>query len=240
MGRKVSFSVPSWLLVATLAISSCLTAFITLQRTGNGSSSVAEYHSFGFFSDIPDDEWLHLFQKQTLSAVNYRNLSYPDDMAEKKAYWIFHNWDPYFHCPRLKKVGGLGDGPKWTCDPDRLRHVALERSDKSCLIYSIGSNGNFAFEDALSEWVGKGPYGRPLCEIHVFDPGDYQRDKTLMESKNMHFHQWGLTSDSRTAYRPAARRGEGEYISFQEIKRRLGHMGRKVDIFKIDCEGCEW
>lgn len=40
------------------------------------------------------------------------------------------------------------------CDPHRIRKIALERKKKDpnspgCIVYSIGSNGNFMFELAL-------------------------------------------------------------------------------------------
>ena len=40
------------------------------------------------------------------------------------------------------------------CDPHRIRKIALERKKKNpnspgCIVYSIGSNGNFMFELAL-------------------------------------------------------------------------------------------
>ena len=75
-----------------------------------------------------------------------------------------------------------------------------------------------------------------MCEIHIFDPGNYERPAGLAD-KNMHYHKWGLTSSYSDEYKARAGR---EYYSFPEIRRRLGHENRKIDIFKIDCEGCEW
>ena len=131
------------------------------------------------------------------------------------------------------------------CNVDRLRNVAdLRRpgrfdmdvpaanqngdDDSGCLIYSIGSNGNYVFEGGLVDIIG------PICEIHVFDPGSFERPDKWAD--NIVYHPWGLVS-SYDIY-PTAR--EGEYYSFQEIQRLLGHENRTVDIFKIDCEGCEW
>jgi len=100
------------------------------------------------------------------------------------------------------------------------------------LIYSIGSNGNYVFENAVYDLLG------PLCEIHVFDySANYW--ESWQEAKNIHFHQWGLSS----TYSPPALAEniqEKDFFPFLEIKRKLGHEGRTIDIFKIDCEGCEW
>ena len=53
-------------------------------------------------------------------------------------------------------MGKLGDGGKWICDPHRIREEQEE-----CLVYSVGSNNDFSFEQAILEVVGE------HCEIHT-------------------------------------------------------------------------
>jgi len=64
------------------------------------------------------------------------------------------NWEPQLRCVGDQRLGNVGDGGKWVCDPDCL----LEKG--KCLLYSFGSNNDFSFETSM-----KG-YG---CETHVFD-----------------------------------------------------------------------
>jgi len=142
----------------------------------------------------------------------------------------------------LRKIGGLGDGPKWICDVDRIGKVAKLRQQQrtrnqvsssqgsECLVYSIGSNGDFKFENAIIDTLG------PICEVHIFDPGNFA--KAGLAEKNIFYHQWGLNS----SYYPYKFKKEGDWelLTFQETQKKLGHENRTIDIFKIDCEGCEW
>jgi hypothetical protein len=135
----------------------------------------------------------------------------------------------------MARIGRRGDGPKWVCDPHRL----LKRPD--CLIYSVGSEGNYEWEDGLVKLLGNNNH---FCEIHVFGPGDYARpgDQALL---NIHYHQWGIKSSYDQAYNDhsidsAARGNEPKMYTFQEIVEELGHKDRKIDILKINCEKCEW
>jgi Methyltransferase domain len=105
--------------------------------------------------------------------------------------------------------------------------VAVAITLRHCLIYSIGSNGDYSFEEGLVNTVGK------ICEIHIFDPGNYE--KPGLAANNMYYHPWGLTSSD-----PTYRVERENFYSIQEIQKMLGHENRVIDIFKIDCEGCEW
>lgn len=82
-----------------------------------------------------------------------------------------------------------------------------------------------------------------MCEVHVFDFGTYNNskfDRSTREKMNIHLHPWGLGSSYSKKYRwRAIERGE-QFLPFQEIRKRLGHENRTIDIFKIDCESCEW
>lgn len=142
------------------------------------------------------------------------------------------NYDPDFTCPHERRVsvyGGRGDGGKWVCDPHRIGaqvELRQRRGGNGCLIYSIGSDGDFSFEEAIQAAIG----ADTPCEIHVFDFGDYGK----AAPPNVHYHRWGFTSSKAT--KPA----DMPLKSLQETIRVLGHEGMTIDIFKIDCEGCEW
>jgi Methyltransferase domain len=160
--------------------------------------------------------------------------------------WLLFNVDPLFTCPNLRRVGGRGDGPKWTCDPHRL----LRQPD--CLIYSIGSRGIYRFEDGivstLKEYDPKARIAQegtesaswlPNCEIHVFDPAPQYGRNGDATNKNIHYHAIGLKS-SYEPFKLGTFPASSVFLSFQDIQKQLGHENRRVDIFKIDCEGCEW
>ena len=141
--------------------------------------------------------------------------------------WYLNNLQPVFSCPHEVRVGGHGDGPKWTCDPHRLLK-------KECLVYSVGSLGSYEWEDGLVDLIGT------HCEIHIFDPGNYARDGDP-EGKNIHYHNWGLISSYDSKYKMNGRRaGTFNMMTFRQIKEKLGHQKRTIDILKIDCEKCEW
>jgi hypothetical protein len=129
-------------------------------------------------------------------------------------------------------VGGHGDGPKWMCDPHRLL------KQKDCLVYSVGSEGDYRFEESLIRVLGGNH-----CEIHTFDPGNYARPDDP-EKNNIHYHQWGLKSSYDDTYNAKlsknAKRASLAMMTFQETQKVLGHENRTIEIFKMDCERCEW
>ena len=200
------------------------------------SYQLAFHHSYGYFDDISDTDWKLYYQSPALAAEHYRWDDHDSKADETAASWIFFNWDPYFQCPHLRKIGGLGGGSKWTCDVERIKKVvgrrrATDASTSRCLVYSIGSHGNYRWEDGLYDVLGN------ICEIHIFDPDPFDRPE--MVQKNMVFHQWGLGSSYSIEWM-RRREGKGAFLSFLEMQQRLGHENRTIDLFKIDCEICEW
>lgn len=122
--------------------------------------------------------------------------------------------EPTWSCGFERKIGSRADGGKWICDPHRI-------VKKNCLVYSIGSNNQFDFEEEL--------HARFQCETHTFDPT--VEGKNALEHVTT-FHKLGISSESSA---------DGKlFYSIDGITRLLNHANRTIDIFKIDCEGCEW
>lgn len=185
--------------------------------------------SFGFFQNVTADDWRI---KQQIAIETHHHVHPDMDKLSSFFYrprgYYQNNWEPDFSCQFERFLGPIRDGHKWVCDPHRLNQK------KDCLVYSFGSNGNVDFERALLELA-------PHCEIHIFDPGNYdQRVKRLLPTA--HYHRYGLKPSYETD--PSLHLNKilpgGVFKTFQEVVQQLQHTKRTVDIFKIDIEGGEW
>ena len=205
-----------------------------LLSPASASSALASTESLGFFDNIPDDEWK---ERQHRARTHRHQLGPKYKVVDERSNpqrWLLNNYYPLFACPNQQRVGTGGDGPKWVCDPLRLRKVndSDPRRSGKCLIYSVGCNGDYTFEDAMVDLVGVG-----ACEVHVFDVAPKYDRPDANAARNIHFHPWGLKSSYRTDVNKG---GTWTFMSLQETMKELGHEGRTIDVFKIDCEGCTW
>ena len=186
------------------------------------SFSLAKNESGGFFTDIRDTTWKMFKLKARAMQPNTRGdpRRTTDDNIIPTT-WFQNHYEPDFTCPFERRFGRLGDGGKWVCDPHR---ITMKAKEKGCLVYSVGSNGDASFEAAILQDVS------PDCEIHIFDFDDYTDavKQQTEPSTNVHYHQWGISNVTN-----------GEFKTLQDTVQELGHSGRTVDLFKIDCEGCE-
>jgi hypothetical protein len=159
---------------------------------------------------------------------------------------MLNNIDPLVTCPHSRRVGGKGDGPKWVCDPHRLASLSntgstgYHHAPSRCLIYSIGSKGNYRFEDGIVDIIKEtlNTTKNDVCEIHVFDPNSIYARPNDVENNNIHYHSWGIVSSYDLSMNIEF--GNFDFKSFQETQSLLGHTNRTINIFKIDCEGCEF
>ncbi|KAL7547504.1 hypothetical protein ACHAWF_010794 [Thalassiosira exigua] len=175
----------------------------------------AARESFQFFRDIHEREWSLL--KERASSVRPNQCPYCLGGNNANA-WFQNHYEPEFSCRHERRIGSLGDGGKWVCDPHRLR----DKDD--CLVYSVGSNNDFSFEAGIREGAGAN------CEIHTFDPANY---KTKALENGVHYHMWGIDGVARTDERGR------KFKTLRQTVEELGHLNRTIDVFKIDCEGCE-
>ena len=199
----------------------------------------AHRDSGGFFDDIADDAWA-LMKQRVKSRTNYFNPQNSNHHITEPEAWYQENFEPDFTCAHERRIGGMGDGPKWVCDPHRLMvNEATPQYTKECLIYSVGSEGNFMFETAVMKEIGK------HCEIHTFDPEIQGRPYGALAPEGVNYHNWGFMSETdgqqaQAKYYANVNRFNGSYKTMKTTIEELGHVGKEIDIFKIDCEGCEW
>ena len=193
---------------------------------------LAAQESFGFFDDISSSDWVKLKEKVRATSPNFNTWYLPhvdsegkprgDNRNRQPGYFYQSHYEPDFVCRYERRIGKLGDGGKWICDPHRIA------KQKDCLVYSVGSNNDFSFEEAVLRDIG------PHCEIHTFDFGNYAAGAEKVGTR-LHdgvnktavvYHQVGVGLDDPPKFK-----------SLKTIVEELGHVNRTIDIFKIDCEG---
>ena len=142
-----------------------------------------------------------------------------------------HYFDPFeseANCFSEERFGfsnryhAFSDGPKFICGVDLIAAKG-KRNAEDCLVYSVGSRNKIEFETAVHKIMG--------CEIFMFDPTI--REQHFIGVEIATFKSWALGIDGQKAMGKDGK-------SIETIMKELGHEGRKIDILKIDCEGCEY
>lgn len=125
------------------------------------------------------------------------------------------------NCDVEDRIGrDFGDGGKFVCGIEAIP------SQPDCLVYSVGSNLDTSFEQAVR--------ARTQCEIHTFDPTiDVRALAAVSAQYNFKVHAVGLGEVAK----PFAK---GEVKPLSSIMQELGHTNRTLTILKVDCEECEY
>jgi FkbM family methyltransferase len=105
---------------------------------------------------------------------------------------------------------------RWVCDPYHLRF------HKQCLVYSIGSNNQFDFENGLLAQY-------PHCEVHTFDHTSSPPGPRDNQAVNFHSLRLSTFDDM-----------DSHNITLPTAIKLLSHTGRWINILKIDIEGDEY
>lgn len=187
-------------------------------RGGGNDYELAMRESLDFFDDISTHTW-KLLKKKVAYLHSIPGFSQSDYRNKNPGFYYQYHNEPDFACQHEMRIGNQGDGGKWICDPHRIT------ARRSCLVYSVGSRGDFSFEEHVLKEID------PNCEIHTFDLDDYAAGA---EKLGIHFHTWGLGVEKPEP--------NPNFVikSLQRTINELGHAGKTIDIFKIDCDNCEW
>jgi Methyltransferase domain len=78
-----------------------------------------------------------------------------------------------------------------------------------------------------------------VSQVHTFDPTN-EGDAMVLRAAafGYHYHTIGLGSQQQSDN--GEQLGYGPLLTLQQIMEALNHTGRTIDIFKMDCEGCEF
>ncbi|CAI7857806.1 unnamed protein product [Closterium sp. NIES-53] len=129
---------------------------------------------------------------------------------------------PTYPCPANERIGEWGDGGKWTC----LLPGAIQ---KDPVVYSIGCHGQYSFEDSI--------YKLLHVQSHTFDPFLTPETSARMQKvSSLIFHPIGLSANSVLQVY-LTKFPNMQFKTLGGIMEMLNHT--YVDVFKIDCEGCE-
>ena len=133
------------------------------------------------------------FSAQLASEVAFMEgteLRYDDTnvlrVIEDSTFYYSFNWHPTITCDQEERIGLLGDGGKWVCNPRKIK--------PPCLVFSFGSYNEFGFEKDLQ--------ALSKCEIHTFDPTIGDAPTNL--PNGVFFHPYGLVGaedSNRPAYK---------------------------------------
>jgi len=142
------------------------------------------------------------------------------------------------HCQQAGYTGRLRErhGPNWA----ESEWALCDDLQPPCLVFSVGIGNNWQFDLAAAQ---RG------CEVHSFDPtpelrSKHQRNwnkylKSGAVGGNLSFHYLGLGSTSLNIKSDYGHSGLGPVAHLDELLRRFAR-NRRVDVLKVDCEGCEW
>ncbi|KAK6729718.1 hypothetical protein RB195_006647 [Necator americanus] len=116
------------------------------------------------------------------------------------------------HCPVMVRVGNVGDGGKWMCDPFRI--------PRGSTVFSLGLNNEISFEIQLQEISDR------CCYIFAFD-----RKEQRQETKDRFKKFRGISKKARISNKTDE---ENDIYTLDELM-KLQSI-RKIEILKMDIE----
>ena len=154
-------------------------------------------------------------------------------------------WDwfaPHYNCPRMQRLGRLGDGGKWLCD----LHTLQPREDTAwaesgqhegakppCTMYSYGVRDDVSFEVEFARRTG--------CHVHTHDPSVGGLPGYARHNKLLDFSKVALVPSSTVGGSTRATDSGSSFLLGESLYRSMARNGHHyIDVLKVDVEGAEW
>jgi len=179
-------------------------------------------------SDGNPDELIHKKELNNCPTEqpSWINLK-PEEMSANEIMDYF-SWSNSSSCKLAHDFGGKMminpsglDGQKAIC----IQPPSVAPPSGSCIVYSIGINNEWSFDDAMEK------YG---CTVYAFDPSMNNTQDQFNRSSRIHFFKIGLGAQDETNVKG------WKIMTLGSIRELLGHQDRVIDYLKIDIEFGEW
>lgn len=138
----------------------------------------------------------------------------PWDVSKETYLWDL--FPPSFNCPFKHRLGRLSDGGKVVCNWEALRMRCSSGTDNA-IVYTVGVRDEVSFEVDLIANTG--------CTVHAFD----HTISTVPAVPNMVFNAVGIAAKDDV---------NASLKTLPMLMQERNHS--RIDLLKIDCEGCEW
>jgi len=195
---------------------------LPLSNCGGGEENrLSKAESFGFY-DEPDESWMvrkkiaafqdELESKNAHADQDSYHYNVSDNTKYANLYYDKHH-NPDFSCTWMRRLGPFGLGGKFWCDPHKITQ-SVDKGE-SCIVYSIGDAGDYAFETSVHDQVSE------RCQIHKFSG----KMSVNQPPSYVTLHNQNVSGSQ----------------DMSAIVDKLGHSGKVIDVLKVDnCDGCEW
>ncbi|XP_059178740.1 probable methyltransferase-like protein 24 [Physella acuta] len=167
-----------------------------------GSGPLSSVRQKGYVTNLSSLDLDKLSTEEILMTIH----SYPD------------NTDTL--CRRKFRMGNIGDGGWEICDDPDIRPRA------PCIIYSLGINFDFSFDDDAARLYG--------CHVYSFDPSMEKEKDQYNRSDRVHFYKIGLSGSTYV------NSNKWQLYTLGDLRKKLGHQNSTIDVIKMDIESSEW
>lgn len=173
-------------------------------------SILYQIRRYGSVHQIPDNATIYSYDDNQLSLLYH---SYMDNIDVV--------------CDRKLRMGRIGDGGYEVCDDYKWRPVP------PCIVYSMGINDDFSFDDSVASSYG--------CNVFSFDPT--MKKGAHQHSKLVSFYPLGIggaAGNTGIWHADSSKIKPSQLHTLNDIRARLHHTEKVIDVLKIDVEGAEW